>query len=233
MAGKILFVMHSRKGGPGEVGEALDRLGFETEIRRPVVGDALPGHHEDYAACVIFGGPQSANDIDCEDYMRREAGWIEGRLASGKPMLGICLGCQLIARVLGAPVTRHAEGLREIGFYPITPTDAGRGMFDEGLHVYHWHKEGWELPPGAELLARGETFPNQAFRYRETVYGIQFHPEVNRRIMSRWIELAGEDLEHPGAQSAEEQNAGCSAHEARMHGWLEGFLARWLDVADR
>lgn len=226
MVEKVLLITHSRSADPGEVGAALGRLGYEVERRCPRQGEPLPDAREAYAAALVLGGSQSANDP--LPYLREEERWIEGALASGKPLLGICLGSQLIARVLGARVGPHPQGLREIGYFPIAPTSVGRGVFETELHVYHWHAEGFEMPRGAELLAEGSLFRNQAFRYGDRVYGIQFHPEVNRRIMTRWIESGAKDLGRPGAQSAEEQKAACSAHEARMHAWLERFLAHWL-----
>jgi GMP synthase (glutamine-hydrolysing) len=96
------------------------------------------------------------------------------------------------------------------------------------MHVYHWHNEGFEVPDCAELLATGPVFPNQAFRYGDKAYGIQFHPEVSRDMMQRWIIEAAHMLREPGAQTGEEQLAGCDRFDAEIESWLRKFLSNWL-----
>ena len=140
------------------------------DIRRPRFGDPLPETLDEHAGAVIFGGPMSANDGD--DYVRREIDWIEVPLREQRPFLGICLGAQMLAKQLGAAVAPHPQGLTQIGYYPIRPTEAGRALCpDWPAQVYHWHREGFELPRGAELLAAGDDFPDaglplgQRFRF--------------------------------------------------------------------
>ena len=118
----------------------------------------LPETLDGHAGAVIFGGPMSANDPD--DYVRREIDWIAVPLREQRPFLGICLGAQMLAMQLGATVAPHPEGRAQIGYYPIRPTPAGLAICpDWPDHVYHWHREGFELPAGAELLAEGGDFP--------------------------------------------------------------------------
>ena len=154
----VLIVLHQETSTPGRVGNALRALGHRLDIRRPRFGDPLPETLDDHAGAVIFGGPMSANDPD--DYVRREIDWIAVPLREQRPFLGICLGAQMLAKQLGAKVAPHPEGRAQIGYYPIRPTAAGHaacpGWPD---HVYHWHREGFELPAGAELLAEGSDFP--------------------------------------------------------------------------
>ena len=139
----------------------------------------------DHAGVVIFGGPMSANDED--DFIRREIEWIAVPLKEKKPFLGICLGAQMCARHLGGRVFPHPTGHVEIGYYPIRPTAAGRAVVDPWPErVYQWHREGFDLPAGAELLAEGDTFAVQAFRYGPAAYALQFHPEVTHAMMHRW-----------------------------------------------
>ena len=118
---------------------------------------------DDHAGAAIFGGPQSANDN--EEFVHREIDWIGVPLRDKKPYLGICLGAQMMARHLGARVYPASEGHAEVGYYPIRPTEAGRKVCAEWPdHVYQWHREGFELPSGGELLAEGDAFSIQAFR---------------------------------------------------------------------
>ena len=126
MHSPILIVLHQEHSTPGRVGNVLRNLGYPLDVRRPRFGDPLPDTMEGHAGAVIFGGPMSANDT--EDFVHRETEWISVPLEENKPYLGICLGAQMLARLLGADVGFHPEGHVEIGYYPIRPTDAGRAM---------------------------------------------------------------------------------------------------------
>src|SRR6201997_2245871 len=148
----VLVVLHQERSTPGRIGNALRAVGHRLDIRCPRFGDALPETLDDHAGAVIFGGPMSANDPD--DYVRREIDWIEIPLREQRPFLGICLGAQMLAIQLGARVAPHAQGRTQIGYYPIRPTAAGDALCpDWPEQVYHWHREGFELPASAELLA--------------------------------------------------------------------------------
>ncbi|HTV34834.1 MAG TPA: glutamine amidotransferase, partial [Xanthobacteraceae bacterium] len=150
----ILTILHQENSTPGRVGHALEQLGYPLDVRRPRFGDPLPDTMSEHAAGIIFGGPMSANDED--EFIHREIEWIGVPLKEHKPFLGICLGAQMCARHLGGRVFRHPEGRAEIGYYPIRPTNAGLAVVNAWPEcVYQWHREGFDLPPGAELLAAG------------------------------------------------------------------------------
>lgn len=194
---KILFIVHQSTSDPGSVASKLRESGYLLDIRVPSVQEELPTTMSDHDAAAIFGGSMSANDDYTLPFIRAELDWIPTALNSGRPFLGICLGTQLLPRVLGTTVAPHPDGLTEIGYFPIVPTVAGRELFSEPLHVYHWHREGFELPKDAVLLASGETFVNQAFRYGENAYGVEFHLEMTREMMDRWTTLRAEQLTLP------------------------------------
>lgn len=235
----ILIVLHQEHSSPGRLGRLLTERGYRLDIRRPCLGDPLPEHLDDHVGAVIFGGPQSAND--CHDYVRAEIDWIGVPLKSGKPYLGICLGAQMLARHLGARVAPHPEGLVEIGYYPIQTTPTGATLFAANGkkvrspdivpwpdHVYHWHREGFELATGADLLAIGDSFPNQAFRYGPAAFGIQFHPEVTHHMMCRWTVRGSERLNLPGARPRRAHFTDRLQHDTRIRLWLDAFLDHWL-----
>ncbi len=224
----ILLIDHPLGQRDDRASAQLRAMGYRTEWCSPGKGDPLPPIDSDYVAAVVYGGPESANDTEAKPYVRQEIDWIGRWADSGRPFLGICLGAQMLARALGGRVERHAEGLHEIGYVKIDPTPAAEAFLGASMHVYHWHNEGFEVPASAELLASGPVFPNQAFRYGEKAYGIQFHPEVSREVMERWMREASHMLAEPGAQSSEEQRAGCAHHDAEMAAWLRRFLADWL-----
>jgi GMP synthase (glutamine-hydrolysing) len=225
---QILIIIHQDTSTPGLVGQVLQEAGYGLDIRRPFLGQELPSTMEHHDAAIIFGGPMSANDDETLPFIQTELNWIPIALESSKPFLGICLGAQMLARVLGARVAPHPDKLREIGYFPIMSTLAGQSCFSHPMYVYHWHKEGFELPSDAVLLATGQRFFNQAFRYGKSAYGVQFHPEITNKIMERWTTEAAEQLTLPGAQPRDEQIRQHALHEDGVHHWLQGFLNQWL-----
>src|SRR5580692_11235100 len=146
----ILIVLHQEHSTPGRIGHALRQFGFPLDVRRPRFDEALSPTLDQHAGAVIFGGPMSANDAD--EFIRREIDWISVPLKEQKPFLGICLGAQMCARALGGRVFPHPQGQAEIGYYPIRPTAAGLSVVNPWPEqVYQWHREGFDLPAGAEL----------------------------------------------------------------------------------
>jgi len=225
-SGKILIVLHSETSSPGRVGHMLKEKGCTLDIRRPCLGDPLPETLADHDGAAIFGGPMSAND--CDDFIRAETDWISVPLKEKKPFLGICLGAQMLSRHLGGKVGPHEDGFVEIGYYPLQATEAGRKLGDWPAQVYHWHREGFTLTQGCELLAEGVTFANQAFRYDGAAYGLQFHPEVTRLMMHRWSVKGAHRFTLKGAQHGTEHLAGQVLYDAVVRQWLSGFLDLWL-----
>jgi GMP synthase (glutamine-hydrolysing) len=226
----VLLILHQELSTAGRVGHALHKLGYPLDVRRPRFGDPLPKTMADHTGVVVFGGPMSANDED--DFVKREIDWLSVPLKEEKPTLGICLGAQMLVRQLGGTVFCHTDGHVEVGYYPIRPTEAGRAIHDPWpCHVYEWHREGFDVPPGAELLAEGDTFPVQAFRSGRAAYGIQFHPEVTHAMMCRWTVRGASRLELPGAKPRAAHFADRSAYDHGVRNWLLGFLDHWTELA--
>lgn len=152
-----------------------------------------PHAHPDvprYNGLVILGGPMNVDDVEHHAHLAVEVELIRQAIALGIPVLGICLGAQLIAKALGAAVS--ANGAKEIGWYDVTPTpeatdDPLFSTFGESEKIFQWHSDTFELPPGAIPLASSLTCPRQAFRYGTNVYGFQFHLEVDARLIERWL----------------------------------------------
>lgn len=224
---RVLMVFNSATGQPGRVGSVLRRYGCEFDIRRPGEGDALPEDPGAYHLVVVFGGPMSANDEDL-DNVRAILEWLPRVVESDAKYLGICLGAQLMARHLGASVRPHPEGMAEIGYYPVQPTEAGRHLFPDEMMVYHWHSEGFDLPEGAELVATGPTFPHQAYHVEGRIWGIQFHPEVDDETHERWLEHAGHKTACPNGQAPDQQRAGRAKYDAAFGAWFEQFAEKVL-----
>ena len=224
----VLLVLHQELSTPGRVGHYLARLGVPLDIRRPRFGDPLPDTLAQHAGAVIFGGPQSTNDT--EEFVRREIDWIAVPLAEKKPFLGICLGAQMLAKHLGARVCYHPEGKAEVGYYPIRVTEQARAVCDHWPdHVYQWHREGFDLPHGAELLAEGDIFRVQAMRYGPAAYAIQFHAEVTHAMMCRWTTRGHARMEMPGAKQRAAHFAERPVYDPAIRTWLATFLESWVE----
>ncbi len=228
MKPSILLIDHPVGQRDDRASALLREMGYDTEWCSPGKGESLPPVDNGHVAVVVYGGAESVNEAESKAYIREEIDWIGQWAESGRPFLGICLGAQMLARALGAPVRPHDEGLHEIGYVKIQPTQAASGFMDDAMHVYHWHNEGFEVPASAELLASGPVFRNQAFRYGEKAYGIQFHPEVPREVMQRWMREAAHMLEEPGAHPSEVQLADNERFDGLMEAWLRRFLVDWL-----
>lgn len=235
MSRKILIVVHQEKSTPGRVGDFLVARGYQLDRRCPNLGDPLPSDLSEYAAGVVFGGPMSAND-DHLPGIRAELDWLEAHaLPSGCPLLGICLGGQEIARVLGARVGKHCDGLVEIGYYEVAPTESGGEFLETPTVFYQWHTETFEIPDDAVHLARNDNFPGQAFRYDGSVYAIEFHPEMTREMVERWCQSDGGSpkLSMPGAQPREAHLEGYDRYAVETDRWLGRFLDDRLLAGDK
>ncbi|CDM59574.1 MULTISPECIES: glutamine amidotransferase [Rhizobium] len=218
----VLIVLHQERSSPGRVGQLLVEKGYRLDIRRPVLGDRLPSTLAEHAGAVVFGGPMSANDTD--DFVKTEINWLDVPLREKRPLLGICLGAQMLVRQLGGKVQANADGSTEIGWYPLRPTEKGRLLMHWPKMVYHFHREGFDLPHGAELLAEGDTYPNQAFRYGGHAWGLQFHAELTRAMMHRWVVHGAHRFILPNAQQGREHLEGRMLFDAPLKAWLNEFL---------
>jgi GMP synthase (glutamine-hydrolysing) len=224
--GKILIVLHQETSSPGKLGQMLTAKGLSTDIRRPRFGDPLPETMAAHAGAIIFGGPQSANDTD--DFVRQEIDWIGVPLKEGAPFLGICLGAQMLVKHLGGTVSPHCEGCAEVGFYNLYATEAGCRLLEWPAKVYQWHREGFDLPAGTSLLARGDIFENQAFAFADTAFGVQFHGELTYAMACRWTVRGAHRFELPKAQPRAEHMAGWYRYDPAIRSWLWNFLDVWL-----
>ncbi|HJQ85227.1 MAG TPA: gamma-glutamyl-gamma-aminobutyrate hydrolase family protein [Candidatus Binatia bacterium] len=183
-----LVLRHVQAEGLGLLANVLRDRGIHHRYLDIPRGDPVPRDLRGVGGLIVLGGPMAVYEADRHPFLPSESDLIERALAAGRPVLGICLGAQLIASVLGARV--YAGERREIGWAPITLTDDGRddaafGLMDPTLTVFHLHGDTYELPADAKNLARSATYEQQAFRWGDLVYGLQFHLEFTETMIQR------------------------------------------------
>lgn len=230
----ILIILHQETSSAGRVGQMLVKKGCTLDIRRPRFGDPLPETMDEHKGAIIFGGPMSANDPD--DFVKAEIDWCGVPLRDKTPFLGICLGAQMLVKHLGGNVYQHADGMAEVGYYPIQ--DLRKNAHNEVMpiapdYIYQWHREGFTVPSGANLLMRGEMFENQAISVGNNAFGIQFHTELTFAMLYRWLVKGVERTKMPGAQTRAQHLEGRLIYDAAIRTWLDTFLDNWLKTAPK
>lgn len=186
----VLLIQNTRIEGSGYLGKLLKNDGFDiTTINAK--HDSLPKN--DFSLVVILGAPESVNDN--LNYLREEQKLIQHTVEKNIPVLGICLGSQLIAKTFGASVYRGSK--TEIGFYDDLKISNNSKLFsgmNKPFTVFHWHGDTFDLPDGAVRLVSSENYPNQAFQYKSAI-GLQFHLEVNEDMINLWLDNAEDKLQ--------------------------------------
>jgi GMP synthase (glutamine-hydrolysing) len=207
------------------------RIRFVNFERQP---DAQPSMDR-YNGLIVLGGPMNVEEQARRPHLRTELEVIDQALAQGKPVLGICLGAQLLAHALGAAIVRNPQS--EIGWYDLEtnphglsdPVLSGLGRRSE---VFQWHSRTFELPHGATHLASTTTCTNQAFRYASNAYGFQFHLEMDQAMIERWVGLPHYHAELVAAGLAQDANAIRARTPAAMVGMsaaADVVFGRFLD----
>jgi GMP synthase-like glutamine amidotransferase len=222
---RVLAFRHSPSDGLGLIANVLDAHGIASQYTDLYAAPAAATDIEHADALILLGGSMSANDN--LSFIQREIGHVQAAIQSSKPLLGICLGAQVIAKALGSKV--YSNGKKEIGWAPVMFTSAAQN--DALFHghdsevIFHWHGETFDLPEGAELLASSAACRHQAFRFGDRVYGLQFHLEVTPQMISQWCQ---ED-EACGAREASER-IDPFAHSARAMDLARLIFGRWCEL---
>ena len=192
-----------------------------------------------YRGLIVLGGPMNVEDREHRRHLLTEMRAIESMLRQDKPVLGICLGAQMLAHVLGAPVVRHEAP--EIGWHPLHLTEAGRAdpvlaHHADAAPVFQWHRYRFDVPSGAVHLAETAHCGPQAFRHGDNAYGFQFHMEVDRPLIARWLsnrayleELAG----HGHPVDATQVLAQTDDHLPAMRTQAEAVFNAFLDLVGK
>jgi len=223
----ICVLQHAAFEGPGEIESWAVRHDHSVSVHHLYRGDPLP-QVDAFDLLVVMGGEMNIYHYRDWPWLKPEREFIQSALARDKPVVGICLGAQLMADALGARVFQNAE--YEIGWLPVTWTDEARAAFP-GLPatstVLHWHGDAFELPAGATRLAASEGCSEQGFLIRNKCLALQFHPEVDPPLVKQFVASQGEWPTGPYAQTPKailsDAASHCDTNRQLLHGMLDQF----------
>ncbi len=203
---RVHFFIHVPYEDPGAIVIWCDNNGYEKSFTRFYEKAQLPDI-KDFDMLVIMGGPMSVNDEDKFDWLPDEKMFIKRSIDSGKKVIGICLGAQLIANALGSEVTKNEY--KEIGWHEVTFPDNKANLpvnLPEKINTFHWHGDTFKLPEGAVKIGHSEATSNQGFFFKEDVIALQFHPEMTEKMIQTLVNECKRELEEdsPFIQSEKE-----------------------------
>jgi GMP synthase-like glutamine amidotransferase len=209
---RIHFLMHETFEGPGCIDDWIKQKGYTVKISRTFLREPYPGM-EYFDWLIIMGGTMSVFEEEKYNWLKTEKEFIRQSVESGKIILGICFGAQLVAEVLGAKVYQAKE--KEIGWFPVNLIKSNLPSILKTLPanptVFHWHGDTFDLPEGAIHLASSEANVNQAFLYRNKVLALQYHHEINKKAMNLMLENMGKQLKKDRyVQAADEIMSGAN-----------------------
>ncbi|MEM7601301.1 MAG: type 1 glutamine amidotransferase [Verrucomicrobiota bacterium] len=227
---KIACLQNFAPEGPARIADWAVESGHELHLFLAPEGPVIPS--DSYDAFVIMGGPMSANDALDNPDVAFALDQVREFIDSGKPVLGICLGAQMIALAIGGEVAPGPQS--EIGWFPVFRTEETDHFLDElpeETTIFHWHGEQILLPPGARLLASSRICPVQAFQYGDKCLGLQCHLEVNELSLTDFLRVFADEVEEggPTVQTSMEMIEGFATHGDKCEGLLFRMLDRWIE----
>jgi GMP synthase (glutamine-hydrolysing) len=195
---KIYILQHHPVENLANIADALEGAALAWQYVRVDEGQSVPASMKGAGGLIVMGGPMAVYQTDRYPWLRDEMRLIEDAMKSNLPVLGVCLGAQILAAALGAKVEHNPNG-KEIGWCPIRLSDSAKDdrlmrALPTTMTPFHWHGDIFELPPGAVSLASSDKTPCQAFRHGDKAYGLQFHLEVTREGVAAMADAFAKDL---------------------------------------
>ena len=237
MSTSILVIQNSPTAPLGVLDECIRDRHIARTILKPSAGERLPISTA-YDGLIVLGGPMNAEDDDLYPHLMDVVRLIQRFAAEHKPILGICLGAQLIARAFGKRVYLHDTV--ELGFTPLRGVNSA--IADDPLlssalpsdcnsiHIMEWHFDTFDLPDKAKLLMTGDRCQNQAYRIDDNIYGFQCHFEVNRSILHGWLDNGRDYLQSNHPDFAEQLMEQAELYLDRSHLFCHKVCHAWLDL---
>ncbi|MDT8375922.1 MAG: type 1 glutamine amidotransferase [Mariprofundaceae bacterium] len=231
----FLLLQHLRIEPAAIIGEMIEEAGHRIEVVRMDRDEPVPQSLAGFDGMLVMGGPMSANDSHLS-YIRDEILLLKQAIAADFPVLGLCLGAQLLAKAAGAEIV--ASPVRELGWYPVQRTRAAaddpifRALDADGLTVFQWHGETFTLPGSATLVATHPDVPHQAFRVGSSQYGLQFHIEVDQPVIELWIEAGESERQALGEAGVAEIRAQSPDYLPAAHAFCRQMVRAWLGLCD-
>lgn len=228
-----LILQNAAGEGPGILGDILLQRGWGIHRVRLHRGERIPSNWRNHGLLLIMGGPMNVYEEAQYPYLAHETSVIQEALRNEMPTLGFCLGAQLMAKAGGAKVKRGRQ--REIGWYRVCLTAEGTGdpllkSFPVEFTVFQWHGDTFDLPAGGVRVVSSERYPNQAMRLGAFSYGFQFHIEVTKEMISRWLSSYRDEIQEMGDPClAERLQRDTRTHLANVHELAGSFFHRYLD----
>ncbi len=230
----FLILQHLEIEPASLVGDLISEAGHTLEVVKLFASETIPGSLSDYDGLLVMGGSMSANDSHLS-YISNELSLLKTAIKSDFPVLGFCLGAQLLAKAAGAEVIQSP--IRELGWHPVFPTGASSDdplfcqMNRPWLHVFQWHGETYTLPGQATLLATHPAVPNQAFRIGSSQYGVQFHVEVDQSIIDTWIDTGESERLELGEAGVWQVRSATPDHLRAAQLFCRKMVMAWLQLS--
>ena len=227
---EILIFRHAAHEGPGYLADYLNRRGLSHRLVRVDRNDPIPSSIDGVSGLVLMGGPMSVNDP--LSWIPKVTDLIRKAVAADIPVLGHCLGGQLISKALGGTITKNP--VKEIGWLPVTRVENTMaqnwlGDLPPEFKVFHWHGETFSIPPGATRILASRDCANQAFVTGKTL-AFQCHIEMTGDLVREWARVGADELTPASAtvQSADEMARDLDGRIARLQGLADKFYDRWI-----
>lgn len=225
---KIWVMQHHPVENLGSIADALEGAALAWQYVRTFEGQPVPKDMKGAGGLILMGGPQGVYEAEEHPYLKEEMRLIESALKDDRPILGVCLGSQLLAAALGAKVYKGTR--REIGWYPVKlSTDAKDDRLLKGVPeqftAFHWHGDIFDLPKDSVTLAASEISPIQAFRHRDKAYGFLCHLEVTEASIRAMVREFTDEVKHASLRSA--IVSGIDDNAEPLAGIAETVFGRW------
>jgi GMP synthase (glutamine-hydrolysing) len=229
---KVLFIQHGEPDKAGLLGDVLAGAGVTVDVLRADLGQPVPLALDGYSGLALGGGGQGVYEKDKYPYLQQEIDLVKSAASAGAPVIGLCLGGQLMAAALGGEVRPAPR--KEIGFFEVTLEEISaydplwRGL-PRSFPATHWHGDVFEIPPGGMRLGSSALTPNQLFRYGHALYGFQFHLEMTPDLLDELVEDSREYLQDSGVNPETMRREGRECLP-RLRETAETVFSRWAEL---